>query len=88
MPHPRFTQGWVYNLKGIPDSTEASRVIALALTFSALACLLVALRLGVRSRTSGAIGVSRPLVMMQDIWLTVTQYDDIAITISAVSFTA
>lgn len=57
MSPPNFTKGWVYNLEEIPNSTEAGRVIALALTFSVTACLFVVLRLGVRWKTTKIIGV-------------------------------
>lgn len=54
---PPFTQGWVYNLEVIPDRSEAGRVIALALTFSTVACLLVLLRFVMRWKVVGLIGV-------------------------------
>lgn len=57
MSPPRFTLGWVYNLESTPDSTDAGRVIALALSFSAIACLFVVLRLGIRWKTVKSIGV-------------------------------
>lgn len=57
MSSPRFTNGWVYNLEETPDSTEAGRVIALAVTLSVAACSFVALRLGIRWKMMQRIGV-------------------------------
>jgi hypothetical protein len=57
MSSPMFTKDWVYNLEEVPPSSEAGRVIALALSFSGIACLFVVLRLGVRRRSTQAIGV-------------------------------
>ena len=57
MSAPRFTVGWVYNLENVPESTQAGRVIALALTLSLAACFFVALRLGIRWKTIHTIGV-------------------------------
>jgi hypothetical protein len=57
MSSPMFTKDWVYNLEEVPPSSEAGRVIALALSFSGIACLFVVLRLGVRWRSTQAIGV-------------------------------
>jgi hypothetical protein len=57
MSSPMFTKGWVYNLEEVPQSSEAGRVIALALSFSGIACSFVVLRLGVRWRSTQAIGV-------------------------------
>lgn len=57
MSAPRFTRGWVYNLEDIPESTEAGRVITLALTLSIAACSFVALRLAMRWKTIHTIGV-------------------------------
>lgn len=58
MSAPQFTRGWVYNLEDIPESTEAGRIIALALTLSIAACSFVALRLAIRWKTIHTIGVS------------------------------
>ncbi|KAF2724762.1 hypothetical protein K431DRAFT_217188 [Polychaeton citri CBS 116435] len=44
MGAPSFTVGWVYHLEIPPHKTDAGRIIAVAIAFSALACLSVLLR--------------------------------------------
>lgn len=57
MAPPRYTIGWVYNLKTPPKSTNADQIIAIACAFSVLALISVALRFAQRWKIVKAFGV-------------------------------
>ena len=61
---PAFTTGWVYNLSKAPESSNASSIIAIALTFSILSCLACALRIYCRSRILRAVGADDAAVLL------------------------
>lgn len=51
-----LTVGWVYNLDNPNATTSAPRLVAVALVFSTLATLAVALRFWIRTKSVAGIG--------------------------------
>lgn len=57
MSTPRYTLGWVHNLNVAPATSDAITVIGLGAAFSTAAVVFTALRLGVRWKIVGSIGL-------------------------------
>jgi hypothetical protein len=57
MSPPRYTTGWVYNLDTAPQSTDAGRVIALAISFSTISLLCIISRVITRMKILKGVGL-------------------------------
>lgn len=48
MATPRYTVGWVYNLKSAPSLSDAQRVVAVAVIFSVVSTIATVVRFTIR----------------------------------------
>lgn len=57
MSSPPYTLGWVHNLDEAPATSDAGVVIVLAAAFSSVAVVFTVLRLSMRWKIVGSIGL-------------------------------